>query len=91
VVATQRRFLNIGVPLSGCPLAAADVTNDAVVNTIDVIAIQRFFLGMTTGTANVGRYQFSPASRTYSGITSDQPGQNYDALVLGDVAPPFAE
>src|SRR5205814_649930 len=55
----------------------------------DVIAIQRFFLGSSTGIANVGKYQFNPANRIYSGIVSDQTGQNYDTLVFGDVASGF--
>ena len=70
VIATQRHFLVIGTPLSGCRLTAADVNGDTAINTVDVIAIQRFFLGLSTGIANVGNYQFSPASRTYPGIVS---------------------
>ena len=79
-------FLNLGTPLSGCRLTAADVNGVNGINTVDVIAIQRFFLGLTTGIANVGKYQFNPLSRSYSGIVSDQTGQNYDALIFGDVA-----
>ena len=41
--------------------------------------------------ANVGKYQFSPTSRSYPGVVSDQTGQNYDALVFGDVASTFVE
>jgi hypothetical protein len=91
VIATQRHFLNLGTPLTGCRLTAANVNGDTVVDTIDVIAIQRFFLGLSTGIANTGRYQFNPASRSYMGITSNQTGQNYDALVFGDVASPFVD
>jgi hypothetical protein len=91
VIAVQRHFLNIGTPLSGCKLIAADVNGVGGVNTVDVIAIQRFFLGQTTGIANVGKYQFNPANRTYPGIVSDQTGQDYDTLIFGDVATPFAE
>lgn len=89
VVATQRHFLIIGTPLSGCRLTAADVNADSSVNTIDVVAIQRFFLVHSTGTANVGRYQFLPSSRSYQTIVTDQTGQNYDTIVFGDVAPRF--
>src|SRR5438105_4492807 len=89
VVATQRHFLNLGTPLSGCRLTAADVNADSFIDTIDVIAIQRFFLGLSTGIANTGKYQFNPATRSYPGVTSDQTGQNYDALVFGDVASNF--
>jgi hypothetical protein len=91
VVAVQRQFLNLGTPLSGCRLTAADVNGDNNVNTVDVIAIQRFFLGFSTGTANAGKYKFTPANRTYPGVVNDQTGQNYDTLIFGDVASPFAD
>jgi Dockerin type I domain len=89
VVATQRHFLTIGTPLTGCRVTAADVNGDEAVNTIDVVAIQRFFLSLTTGIANVGQYQFNPPSRSYSGIVSDQINQNYNTMIFGDVASPF--
>jgi hypothetical protein len=89
VIATQRHFLNIGTPLSGCRLTAADVNGDASINTVDVIAIQRFFLTLTTGIANTGKYRFTPVNRSYVGVVSDQTAQNYDTLVFGDVASSF--
>lgn len=91
VVAIQRHFLVVGAPLSGCRLVAADVDRNSLVNTIDVVAVQRFFLGFTNGIANTGRYNFTPPNRSYSEIITDQTGQNYDTLVFGDVATPFAE
>ena len=90
VLAVQRHFLQI-VPLTGCPLAAADVNGDSNITTVDVVAIQRFFLGLSVGIANVGRYQFNPTNRSYTQLTSDQTAQNYDTLIFGDVAAPFAE
>ena len=90
VVATQRHFLNIA-SLTGCRLTSGDVNGDAAVTTVDVIAIQRFFLSLSTGIANVGEFRFSPVNRTYSNVTGDQTGQNYNALVLGDVAAPFVQ
>jgi hypothetical protein len=89
VVAVQRHFLNIVLLPSGCRRMAADVTGNASISTADVIAIQRFALGMSTGTANTGKYQFTPASRAYLGIVSNQTGQNYDTLLFGDVAAGF--
>jgi hypothetical protein len=90
VIAVQKQFLT-GTFLSGCRLAAADVNGDSVVNTQDVIAVQRFFNGQTAATANVGKYKFTPASRAYTGIVTNQTGQNYDTLVFGDVASSFVE
>jgi hypothetical protein len=91
VIATQRHFLGLGTPLSGCRLTAADVNGDTSVNTVDVIAIQRFFLGLSTGIANTGKYKFTPVSRPYANLTTNQTGQNYDTLVFGDTAATFVE
>jgi hypothetical protein len=55
-----------------------------------VIAIQRFFLGLSTGIANVGKYSFNPVNRSYSPLLVNQTGQNYDTIVFGDAATPFA-
>ena len=85
----QSAPLSLGVPLSACRLAAADVDQNNVVNTVDVVAVQRFVLGRSTGIANTCTYQFNPANRTYSGTVIDQTGQDYDALVFGDVATSF--
>jgi hypothetical protein len=79
----------VGTPLSGCKLTAADVNIDAAINTVDIVAVQRFFVFQTTGTANVGKYKFNPVSRNYPGVATDQTGQNYDTFVFGDVAPGF--
>ena len=59
------------------------------VNTVDVIAVQRFSVGLSTGIANVGKYQFTPTNRSYTGIVTNQTGQNYDTMVFGDVATGF--
>ena len=91
VIAVQRHFLNLGTPLSGCPLTAGNVNGDGSINTVDVVAIQRFFLGLSTGISNVGKYQFNPTNRTYTQPSSNQTNQNYDTLVFGDVVTPFVE
>ena len=90
VIAVQRHFLSIAL-LTGCRLTAADVNASGTVDTVDVIAIQRFFLSSSTGIANVGKYQFIPANRSYPGVVSNQTAQNYDTLVFGDVASHFVE
>ena len=67
------------------------MNGDGSVNTIDVIAIDRFFLGRTTGIANAGKYKFIPVNRIYQGLVADQTAQNYDTLIFGDVASHFAD
>ena len=89
VLAVQRHFLLITPIPVGCQLTAADVNGDTAVSTIDAIAIQRFFLSFTTGTANVGKYSFSPTNRSYPALAGNQTAQDYNALVFGDVASGF--
>jgi len=91
VVALQRHFLNLGIPFSGCRLTAADVNRSGMVDTVDVIAVQRFFLGLISGVADVGMYQFVPAMRNYLDLATNKSGENYGALVFGDVTSPFTE
>jgi hypothetical protein len=90
VIAAQRHFLGLSF-LTGCKLSAADVNGDGNVTSTDVIAIQRFFLGNSSGIANVGKYSFSPPNRTYTGITTDQTNQNFDTIIFGDIASPYAD
>ena len=68
------------------PLAPAGI------NTVDVLAIQAFALGRTIPAqiGNVGNYVFSPASRTYTPLSTSQTAQNFDTIILGDVANPIA-
>ena len=95
VLAAQRHFTSCLTDpakcLTGCRLIAAEVTGNNTVDTVDVIAIQQFFLGLSTGIGNVGQYKFIPANRSYSGVITNQTGQNYDALILGDVASHFVD
>jgi hypothetical protein len=91
VLAIQRHFLNIFLIPPGCRLTAADVNGDSVINTVDVVAVQRFFLGLSIGIANVGHYQFTPASRSYTGNGTNWTAQDYDTVILGDVAAPYVQ
>ncbi len=90
-IAVQRHYLNLGILPPGCRLTAADVNDSTRADTTDVIAIQRFYLGLSSGLANTGKYRFTPASRAYPGVSGNQTGQDYNVLVLGDVAAPFVD
>jgi hypothetical protein len=91
VLATQRHYLNVSPFPPGCQRTAADVNVDGAITTADVVAIQRFYLGRTSGFANAGQFTFVPANRTYSGIVSNQVGQDFSAVILGDVLAPFVD
>ncbi len=91
VVAEQNHALS-RVLLTGCRLAAGEAAGGAGINTVDVLAIQAFALGRTIPAqiGNVGIYSFTPANRTYTALSSSQTNQNFDTLILGDVANPVA-
>ena len=90
VLSVQRHFLGLGTPLTGCRLTAADCAAPVGITTGDVIAIQRYFLIFTTGIGSVGQYRFTPPNRVYPPPINNQTGQNYDAIVFGDVSAPYA-
>jgi hypothetical protein len=87
-VAAQFHYLNIA-PLTGCAFTAADVNENGAITTVDVLAIQRFFIGRTFGIGNAGQYRFTPANKSYPNPNSDQVNQDYTAIILGDVVSPF--
>jgi len=86
VIGAQRHFMGLA-PLSDCPLTAANANpaQDSIVDTVDAIAIQQFFLGASSGTADVGKWQFNPANRQYPNLTASQLSRDYSALVIGDI------
>jgi hypothetical protein len=77
-------------PVLLCDSIAADCAPPVGITTADIIAIQRFFLALSTGIGNVGKYQFSPVSRSYSPLVTDQTEQDFDTVVLGDATLPYA-
>jgi len=90
-LAIQRHYLQLGTPLSGCALAAADITGDGQANTTDALGVQRFFLAAPIGTGSAGNYVFTPVARNYSAVVTDQTGQDYSAIILGDVVAGFVQ
>jgi hypothetical protein len=74
VVAIVRNYL-LGDPL-GCP-GAGDVNGDGRINTVDILAVQRFTLGIPS--AHVGEYTFAPVSAPAVAE------QDFTATLTGDV------
>jgi hypothetical protein len=90
VLAVQKQFLQIPPALLACHLLAADVTPPLMgnPNAVDILAIQKYFLGLS-GVASTGSYQFTPATRTYTALATNQTAQDFEARVLGDVVGGF--
>lgn len=82
-VKVARFAAGVDVPTNTQRLAA-DADGDGVITSYDASLIQRFVDGLP-GTANVGNWTFTPASRTYPAFTATQQDQGFIAVMVGDL------
>lgn len=73
------------VLLAGNPLTVADVSRNGVVTSFDAAQIARYVAGIP-GSGSTGSWRFGPASRTYASVASAIAGENYSALLMGEVS-----
>ena len=73
-------------PLSGSASTAGDVNKDGSVNSMDAFYIlQKAVDLISLPFQGAGRvWDFAPQTRTYTGLASNQSGQDFDAILLGD-------
>jgi len=83
--------------LSGNQLAAADTSGNGLIQSFDAALIARFVTSIP-GSGVVGTWRFftipnipfpvgsTPTSRTYSSITGDLTGEDYTAILMGEVS-----
>lgn len=65
-------------------LIAADATGDGTVSLQDASEIAKRAFNIASNNI-VGQWKFVPASRIYPSLSSNQSGQNYEAILIGDV------
>jgi hypothetical protein len=66
-------------------LIAADVDNNGVVNSLDAARIQQYLVQISTPNI-IGQWKFVPVNRQYASISSNLAGQDYEAVLVGDVS-----
>jgi hypothetical protein len=71
--------------LTANQLIAADTDGSGTVNSLDATRIQQRAVGMQTQNV-IGQWRFVPASRQYNALGSNQTGQNYQAILVGEVS-----
>ena len=71
--------------LSGNQLLAADVSDNGTVSSFDAAQIARF-AASSPPFGITGTWKFIPANRSYSSVTSNLVGQDFNALLMGDVS-----
>ena len=72
--------------LADCPLLAADTSGNNLLSAFDAAQIAQYAAGLAGPTSRVGRWVFSPASRTYATLTSNLTTENYGAYLVGEVS-----
>jgi hypothetical protein len=72
----------------GFPTAAqttvADVSGNSTITSFDAALISRYAASLP-GFGNTGQWRFTPTTRSYLTVNTNQTGQNYVALLMGDV------
>jgi hypothetical protein len=73
--------------LTGNQLTAADANADNSITPFDATLILRFVAasGQTANTGQVGNWKFDPISRSYQPLNNSVSGENYTAILIGEV------
>ncbi len=81
------QFVAATITLNPCQQTAADASGNGSVTSTDATRVLQYVAGVSSApNPNIsGSWKFSPASRTYVTLLSDQTGQNYSGVMVGDV------
>lgn len=80
------QHITTAITLSEAQRIAADVDLDGAITPLDAGRIARYVASLSGDLASVGRWTFSPQSRSYASLTSDQSAQNFGSYLYGDVS-----
>ena len=77
------QFVSASVTLNPTQQIVAEVSGNGSISSFDAALIASFTVGNTG--ASTGNWRFIPVSRTYPSVTSDINGEDYSALLMGEV------
>lgn len=72
-------------PLTGNQLIVADVSGNGTVSSFDSAQIARYAAGLDNH-GSTGTWMFIPANRTYSSVNTNITGEDFIALLMGEVS-----
>jgi hypothetical protein len=78
------RYVAGVITLTGNQLTVADVSGNGTLSSFDAAQIGRFVAGLNNS-GSTGNWIFIPVNRTYPSVTSNITGQDFIALLMGDV------
>lgn len=73
------------ITLTSCQQIAGDGSCNGSLSSFDASLIAQFAAGIPN-TGCVGAWKFVPSSRSYPSVTGNLTGQNFDAVLVGDVS-----
>lgn len=73
------------ITLNSTQLLAADVSGNNVVTSFDAALIARY-VALLPGSGSTGDWIFSPLNRSYANAESNQSGQDYGGILMGEVS-----
>jgi hypothetical protein len=71
--------------LRGNQLIVADVSGNGIVTSFDAAQIAGYVVQLPT-TGSTGNWIFNPGNRTYTAVNTDITGEDYTALLMGEVS-----
>jgi hypothetical protein len=74
------------ISLTPNQMLAADVSGNGTVSSFDASLIARTAAGIATSGNSAGQWKFVPESKPYANLTANQTGQDYEALLMGEVS-----
>lgn len=77
------QFVSASVTLNPTQQIVAEVSGNGSISSFDAALIASFTVG--NAGASTGNWRFIPVSRTYPSVTSDINGEDYSALLMGEV------
>ncbi len=74
------------IPFSPAQLITGDVTGDSTISSFDAGLVARYAVAAGPPMGSSGTWRFNPASRTYTSVDSQLTGDDYSALLMGEVS-----
>ncbi|HMZ20275.1 MAG TPA: putative Ig domain-containing protein, partial [Blastocatellia bacterium] len=74
------------ITLTSCQQTAGDASNNGSLASFDASLIAQFAAGINAAGSIANTWKFTPANRPYPSVNGNLTGQNFDAVLVGDVS-----
>lgn len=74
------------VSFTSAQQSVSDVSGDGSVSSFDAAEVARYAVALNTFIGSSGTWKFDPLNRTHASITSSLAGEDYSALLMGEVS-----